>query len=113
MSSVVSLIGSWPGKSAVDPGGQTHPAVWHMLDVAAVAEELLAPFDLPPARRDALAYLAALHDLGKIGAQFRAMLLGQGAQAWLHWQVSEAHLLANSDWLCQRLEVGRRALAQM
>jgi CRISPR-associated endonuclease/helicase Cas3 len=41
---------AWPGKSAAQEGGQEHPAACHMLDVAAVAEVLLATTDpaLPP-----------------------------------------------------------------
>lgn len=56
----------WPGKSATIDGGKEHPAACHMLDVAAVAEVLIAPFGFSPALRDALVLLVALHDLGKI-----------------------------------------------
>lgn len=81
----------WPGKSAA-PGLPRHPAVYHMLDVAAVAEILLA--DHP--RRDLFCLLIALHDLGKIGNQFRDMLCNGSAQAWRHWEITEAWLRAES-----------------
>ena len=88
-----SWIGRWPGKSPAEPGGRCQPAVWHMLDVAAVAERLVAPFGLPAPRAQATVLLVALHDLGKIGAQFRGMILdGLAQQGGNHWQVTEAQL---------------------
>ena len=74
------LIARWPGKSPIVDGGPAHPAVYHMLDVAAVAEQLLAPFALPAQQRDALVLLVALHDIGKVGNEFR-MMLQTGAAA--------------------------------
>ncbi|WP_207101397.1 CRISPR-associated helicase Cas3' [Paracoccus shandongensis] len=85
----VAQIGRWPGKSPVLPGQPSHPAVYHMLDVAAVAEVLLA--DHP--RRDLFCLLIALHDLGKIGNVFRDMLLNGTVQDRKHWEVTEAWLL--------------------
>jgi len=32
------LTNCWPGKTI---NGENHPALWHMLDVAAVAEQLI------------------------------------------------------------------------
>src|SRR4051794_20751918 len=81
----VDLIARWPGKSPIVDGGPAHPAVYHMLDVAASAEQLLVPFVLSPAQRDALVLLVALHDVGKIGAEFRAMLETGAAQSRRHW----------------------------
>lgn len=81
-------IGRWPGKSAKTAGAIAHPAAYHMLDVAAVAEHLL--HDHP--RRDPYALLIALHDLGKIGQAFRSMLLDGTAQKRRHWEVTEAWL---------------------
>ena len=107
------FVQNWPGKSAIEPGGSMHPAAYHLLDVAAVSKRLMTPLDLTPARRDALLFLVALHDLGKIGAQFRAMVEGKGRQAHAHWEVSEAHLLQNEEWLCQRLQVQPRPLRQL
>lgn len=72
----VSQIARWPGKSALD----ALPAPYHMLDVAAVAEVLLA--DHP--RRGAFSLLIARHDLGKIGNRFRAMLLEGTLQGHRH-----------------------------
>lgn len=64
-----------------------------MLDVAAAAERLIAPFDLPRPLCDALIWLTALHDLGKIGAQFRGMILrGTAQRNGTHWEVTEHHL---------------------
>lgn len=84
------LTARWPGKSP-DNAGTRHSAILHMLDVAAVAEVLAPP--LPAPLRAVFVLFAALHDLGKINAAFRAMLetaLPQAAGA--HWEVTEALL---------------------
>jgi CRISPR-associated endonuclease/helicase Cas3 len=80
----------WPGKSPQGDGGVCHPAVYHMLDVGAVAESLVrrAGFDEPLTQ--ALVLLATLHDLGKIGERFRAMIEDGAVQGDRHWQVSMA-----------------------
>lgn len=98
------LIANWPGKSPVAEGVRPHPAAYHMLDVAAVAECLLAQeTGLAPAVRAALALLVALHDLGKIGEPFRAMLLhGTVQQHGRHWEATE-RLLEHHDELLQHL----------
>ena len=102
-----SYLTDWPDKSAAHEGDIEHPAACHMLDVAAVAEVLLAATDptLPPGRRDLFCLLVALHDLGKIGVQFRRMLWRQGPQTWRHWQVTEAWLRAEAmeDLICDRI----------
>ena len=69
-------INAWPGKS-ID--GRTHPALWHMLDVGAVATCLTARRSLTGSSEasQAASLLVALHDLGKFSSSFRAMLLGQ------------------------------------
>ncbi|WP_341485889.1 CRISPR-associated helicase Cas3' [Thioclava sp. GXIMD4215] len=86
----------WPGKSP-DEDGIEHPAVYHMLDVAAVAESLLEPMNLPQAQKSFLALAAGLHDLGKISESFRAMLReGTGQHFGRHWEVTE-HWLEESD----------------
>ncbi|WP_246026697.1 CRISPR-associated endonuclease Cas3'' [Paracoccus luteus] len=84
----------WPGKSARD-GGPEHPALYHMLDVAAVAEQLLRPSPLPAEWKAAFVLLIALHDLGKIGAGFRAMIREGKPQAARHWELTEAWLLGD------------------
>ncbi|GBR05699.1 putative helicase [Acetobacter oeni LMG 21952] len=62
-----------------------------MLDVAAVAERLIAPFPFGPRLRDALIVLAGLHDLGKISDSFRAMLRENVPQpGFRQWELSEA-----------------------
>lgn len=97
------IIRDWPGKSAID-GGPAHPAVYHMLDVAAVAERLLEPLHLAPARRDAIVLLTALHDLGKIGAEFRRMITSGARQTQgRHWEVTEIWLTCHDGLLADRL----------
>lgn len=105
-SSAEPGILGWPGKSPLSPSLPEHPAVYHMLDVAAVAELLAARFGLRPALRDALILLAALHDLGKVNEAFRQMLRGGAWQAARHWQVTEL-LLREHDGLLE-LRLGSR-----
>ena len=80
-------IGAWPGKT-ID--GAYHPALWHMLDVGAVAKCLIARKTLTtdPSCDEAFAFLVALHDLGKFSASFRDMLLGRPYWGFRHWQHS-------------------------
>lgn len=88
--------------------GEPYPALCHMLDVAAVAEALLACEPLPPWRRDAFALLAFLHDIGKLGPAFRDMLRhGKPQGRYRHWEVSEAILHAHTAELAGRLGMGR------
>lgn len=95
----------WPGKSAHVAGGAEHPAVYHMLDVAAVAEELIGPFGFAPPQRDALVFLIALHDLGKINDAFRRMLRqGVSGGPYRHWEVSELLLRYHDDLLARSLK---------
>ncbi|WP_230426397.1 CRISPR-associated helicase Cas3' [Paragemmobacter aquarius] len=94
---------SWPGKSPATPNDPEHSAVYHMLDVAAVAEILIARFGFNAALRDALVLLTALHDLGKVNDQFRKMLRGQPYQSNSHWCVTEVLLNAHDDVLAGRL----------
>lgn len=90
----------WPGKSPIGAEGPEHPAVYHMLDVATVAEVLIRPFGLAKPLAEALVLLTALHDLGKISVPFRAMLREGKIQPWRHWQVTEA-LLRHHDALLE------------
>lgn len=95
---------AWPGKSAVVTGGIEHPAIYHMLDVAAAAERLIAPFGFSPPLRNALVLLTALHDLGKVNAAFRTMLRDGVAQGQgRHWEVTEAYLCHFDSLLGARL----------
>ncbi len=83
---------NWPGKT-FDSG--PHPALWHMLDVGAVAGQLLRRGPLGP-RSDwnlAVVYLVSLHDLGKISGSFRQMINGQTYGGPRHWQHSYRLLL--------------------
>ena len=91
----------WPGKSGRD-GGPEHPALYHMLDVAAVAERLLRGSPFPDEWKAAFVLLIALHDLGKIGAGFRAMIREGTPQLVCHWELTEAWLL-DDPWLADRL----------
>lgn len=91
------IISAWPGKS-IDAFGLAHPAVYHMLDVAAVAEILARPSGYPPGLRDAVIMLTALHDLGKISDSFRAMLTDGTPQWRRHWELTEV-LLCRHDQL--------------
>ena len=80
-------ISARPGKM-ID--GRTHPTLWHMLDVGAVATCLMAHRSLTgsDASDQAAAFLVTLHDLGKFSASFRAMLRGQPYRGLRHWQHS-------------------------
>lgn len=93
----------WPGKSALVEGGPDHPAAFHMLDVAAVAERLIAPFRFPSALQSAFLLLIGLHDLGKISDSFRNMLRDGVAQGVPHWELSEALFFDNDARLAARL----------
>lgn len=95
--------GEWPGKSPSSEGGPEHPAAYHMLDVAAVAERLIAPFGFSPALRDALVLLVALHDLGKISLSFRNMLREGTSQSWKHWELSEVLFYLHDGQLAEHL----------
>src|SRR5690625_5962653 len=83
-----SIVSSWPGKSA-GPEGISHPAIYHMLDVAAVAEVLIRPWGFSSDLHDAVILLTALHDLGKISNSFRAMLTEGTRQGRRHWEMTE------------------------
>ncbi len=80
-------VGSWPGKTIDDA---LHPALWHLLDVGAVAKCLLKRGSLTrdASLDEAVAFLVALHDLGKFSANFRDMLLGRPYRGLRHWQHS-------------------------
>lgn len=94
---MISHILDWPGKSALSDGGPRHPAVFHMIDVAAVAERLIYPFQFMGPFRDALVLLISLHDLGKVSDSFRQMIEDGKTQRFRHWQLTEALLYAHDD----------------
>lgn len=96
-------IMKWNGKSPELPDGIPHPAAYHMLDVAAVAEKLIAPFAFDPSLRDALILLIALHDLGKVSDSFQAMLAGKAVNAPRHWELTEILLHLNNATLARHL----------
>ncbi|WP_248298251.1 CRISPR-associated helicase Cas3' [Tabrizicola sp. YIM 78059] len=102
MTDLRALMARWPGKSAPE-GGSEHPAVLHMLDVAAVAERLIAPLPCPDPLKDALVLLCALHDLGKISDSFRRALREGSVQRFRHWEITEALLWQHDARLAERL----------
>jgi len=89
-------IAAWPGKTIE---GRYHPALWHMLDVGAVAATIGArqkltnhkPWNL------ALVALITLHDIGKISASFRAQITGQAGVPGYHSQCSFALLCLHDE----------------
>lgn len=91
-----NLIGEWPGKLVE---GRVHPALWHMLDVGAVASHLISrqPLTASIPADQAAVFLVALHDLGKFSSTFRSMLLGQPYQGLRHWQHSYRLLRDHDD----------------
>ena len=104
-----SLVADWPGKSS-DSG--EHPAVWHMLDVAACAEKLIdghrAFTRFGNGERQAFTVLAALHDIGKISHSFRALLRENRRGAYRHWQLSDLLLTDVLDPILARAWGGNR-----
>ncbi len=95
-------IAAWPGKKIEDI---YHPALWHMLDVGAVATKITEHRPLTP-RNDwdhAFVLLAALHDLGKISNCFRNMICGREYKPIPHWQLSFRLLKDNDDLVCAKL----------
>ena len=95
-------ISAGPGKS-ID--GRLHPALWHMLDVGAVAACLTVRRTLTASCKAdrAASFLVALHDLGKFSASFRAMLLGRSYTGLRHWQHSYRLLRDHDGLLSDRL----------
>ena len=93
----------WPGKSYIESGLPPHPAVYHMLDVAAVAERLVDTAVLDRPVREALVLLIALHDLGKISESFRRMLESGARQAVRHWELTEVLLFESDQHLSAHL----------
>lgn len=106
----ILTILSWPGKSATSSEQPEHPAVYHMLDVAAVAETLIASFPFLPPIKQALIFLTALHDLGKINADFKAMLRGEGSGGLRHWEVSALLLTEAEDLILPHLHLRSHTL---
>lgn len=74
-----------------------------MLDVAAVAERLIAPLSGAGPLKAALALLCALHDLGKVSNTFRDMVRGGAPPRFRHWEITEALLWQHDPILAEAL----------
>ena len=85
------LIDRWPGKKI---GNSFHPALWHMLDVAAVAAGLIKKYPITKnaSCNQALIFLIVFHDLGKVSLSFKNQISGNAALAEYHSQLSFMHL---------------------
>ena len=92
----MSILADWPAKSPLPDSDVEHPALYHMLDVAAVADVLIEPFAWATDVKQAFVALVALHDLGKFSESFRGMLRGEGGGTPSHWKLTEV-LLRDSD----------------
>ena len=100
---ILRLCRDWPGKKYLDEQSAEHPALWHMLDVGAVAQCLLKVRPLmDDGTNQALALLVALHDIGKISNSFRDMLREGKRQQRRHWEHS-AIILQGSQFLAESL----------
>lgn len=93
------IIREWPAKGRTEMTDRAQCCLYHMLDVAAVAEALLPSQAFAPRFRDALVFLIGLHDLGKVSDDFRKMLLDGIPQKSRHWKLSEALYYLNDDLL--------------
>ncbi len=95
-------INKWPGKTIE---GAYHPALWHMLDVGAVACHLIAKCAVTGCTRKDLAitFLIVLHDLGKISECFRDQITGVAAQAAYHSQLSFVLLQFFDELIAERI----------
>ena len=97
----IRIARDWPGKSYDDV---YHPALWHMLDVGAVATRLLALQPLAETQVDAtLAFLITLHDIGKVSESFRKMLQEGQRQQRRHWEHSAAILIKNDTVIAEAI----------
>ena len=96
-------IAAWPGKSFAS--NREHPALWHMLDVAACASVLISHrgFTGQEEQDGAVILLIALHDLGKFSASFRSALREGAIQTFYHWQHSHRLLGQLDEALACRL----------
>ena len=82
-----SMIAAWPGKTI---NNEYHSALWHMLDVGAVANRLIAkrPITESDSWNNAINALIALHDLGKISESFRDQITKKASRGVYHAQLS-------------------------
>ena len=97
-----NAIPDWPGKK-ID--GEDHPALWHMLDVGAVAGCLIGkrPVTGSASWDQAIVLLIVLHDLGKFSECFRDQIKGVAARAEYHSQLSFVLLQRHDSLLGKRV----------
>ncbi|MDE0209257.1 MAG: CRISPR-associated helicase Cas3' [Boseongicola sp.] len=97
-----NVITDWPGKT-ID--GEYHPALWHMLDVGAVADCLIGkhPVTGSASWNQAIVLLIVLHDLGKFSESFRDQIKGVAARAEYHSQLSFVLLQRHDSLLGERV----------
>ena len=95
-------IAGWPGKK-ID--GEDHPALWHMLDVGAVADRLIGkrPVTGSASWDQAIVLMIVLHDLGKFSESFRDQITGVAARAEYHSQLSFVLLQRHDSLLGKRV----------
>lgn len=116
MAGFLGALGDWPGKR--DDQDRYHPAAWHMLDVAATAELLVASGPLrrlPQRWQSAIVFLIALHDCGKISQAFYTQIKTRRPppEHCRHWQLSLQMMLRLDEVLAGILggeEVQREVL---
>ncbi|MCY4302262.1 MAG: CRISPR-associated helicase Cas3' [Aestuariivita sp.] len=103
-------VKAWPGKT-ID--GAYHSALWHMLDVGAVANRLIVKQSVTgcPENDAAINFLITLHDLGKISDSFRDQITGAAAHSVYHSQLSFV-LLQHFDDQIEEYIGGLRAARQ-
>ena len=106
---IYSLARDWPGKKS---GSNEHPAIWHMLDVASCAEQLIrghnAFAEYPKDQCRAFVVLAALHDIGKISASFRDLVRHDRQGQYRHWKLSDLLLTHTLDPIIEHAFGGSR-----
>ncbi|MDE0094946.1 MAG: CRISPR-associated endonuclease Cas3'', partial [Gammaproteobacteria bacterium] len=109
MIDISSLAGDWPGKKS---DSTEHPAIWHMLDVASCAEQMIrghrAFVEYTENQCRAFVVLAALHDIGKISVSFRDLVRDGRQGQYRHWKLSDLLLINVLDPIIEEEFGGNR-----
>lgn len=111
----MSAATSWPGKS--NAAGETHPALWHLCDVANVSQQVMRGSVLErftPEIRSAVSMFAGIHDLGKISSTFKAQIEQRFSPSdkARHWRLSFS-LFRYHDKLLEELVAGHRLVREI